>query len=341
MPEIQAMSLEKQQDHLQKVSRTFALTIPLLPPDLRDYVGNAYLLCRIADTLEDDPKADAVQKIVWLKDFAFLAFNGFQNEALLISLRDKALLLVKDGAKEAEYALLEDMIEVINRTLSFPRMQIDILSRGVGVLASGMADKIAETKINSEDDVDDYCYMVAGVVGELLASLFFNITVKSSSPRMEVMAKAVSFGEGLQLTNILKDRYEDSTRNVSFLPRVAEDKRKDEIDFYIKKTMGHLDDALDFVLSVPAKEKGIRLFCYFNVAMAIMTLKKIAKNPFGKSSDLKISRSDVKRLAALCRFAVGSDFLLNMLHRHLSCRMQRQRQDVKKLYAKVSRWHTL
>ena len=85
MPEIQAMSLEKQQDHLQKVSRTFALTIPLLPPDLRDYVGNAYLLCRIADTIEDDPKADAVKKAVWLKDFAFLAFNGFQNEALLIS----------------------------------------------------------------------------------------------------------------------------------------------------------------------------------------------------------------------------------------------------------------
>ena len=202
MPEIQAMSLEKQQDHLQKVSRTFALTIPLLPHDLRDYVGNAYLLCRIADTLEDDPKADAVQKIAWLKDFAFLAFNGFQNEALLISLRDKALVLVKDGAKEAEYALLEDMIEVINRTLSFPKMQIDILSRGVGVLASGMADKIAETKINSEDDVDDYCYMVAGVVGELLASLFFNITVKSSSPRMDVMAKAVSFGEGLQLVKM-------------------------------------------------------------------------------------------------------------------------------------------
>ena len=202
MPEIQAMSLEKQQDHLQKVSRTFALTIPLLPPDLRDYVGNAYLLCRIADTIEDDPKADAVKKAVWLKDFAFLAFNGFQNEALLISLREKALLLVKDGAKEAEYALLEDMVEVINRTLSFPKMQLDILSRGVGVLSSGMADKIAETKIKNEDDVDDYCYMVAGVVGELLASLFFNITVKSASPGMDIMAKAVSFGEGLQLTNI-------------------------------------------------------------------------------------------------------------------------------------------
>lgn len=341
MPEIQAMSLEQQQDHLQKVSRTFALTIPLLSAKLADYVGNAYLLCRIADTIEDDPKAPAVKKVVWLKDFAFFAFNGFKNKKALESLRNRALALVKDGAKAAEYALLEDMSEVIGRTLTFPKMQLDILSRGVGVLASGMADKIAETSIVSEDDVDDYCYMVAGVVGELLASLFFNINVKSASAQMSVMPLAVSFGEGLQLTNILKDRYDDSARSASFLPSVAENKRKDEIVYYVKKTMGHLDDALDFVLVVPAKEKGIRLFCYFNVAMAIMTLRKIAKNPFGKSSDLKISRADVKRLAALCRVTVGSDFLLKTLHRHLSCRMQRMRQDPSKLYAKVSRWNNL
>ena len=48
------MSPERQMEHLQKVSRTFALTIPLLPPQLTDWVGNAYLLCRIADTIEDD-----------------------------------------------------------------------------------------------------------------------------------------------------------------------------------------------------------------------------------------------------------------------------------------------
>ena len=48
-----AADLAWQHATLQEVSRTFALTIPQLPPGLRDVVGNAYLLCRIADTIED------------------------------------------------------------------------------------------------------------------------------------------------------------------------------------------------------------------------------------------------------------------------------------------------
>ena len=51
------IQFDRQQEHLAKVSRTFALTIPLLPTELIDYISNAYLLCRIADTIEDDPKA--------------------------------------------------------------------------------------------------------------------------------------------------------------------------------------------------------------------------------------------------------------------------------------------
>ena len=39
---------------LPLVSRTFALTIPQLTLELVDVVGNAYLLCRLADTIEDD-----------------------------------------------------------------------------------------------------------------------------------------------------------------------------------------------------------------------------------------------------------------------------------------------
>ena len=47
---------------LEEVSRTFALTIPQLPPPLYIAVGNAYLLCRIADTIEDEPKLTPEQK---------------------------------------------------------------------------------------------------------------------------------------------------------------------------------------------------------------------------------------------------------------------------------------
>ena len=51
-----------QAELLAKVSRTFALTIPQLPAPLADWVGNAYLLCRIADTIEDEPALSCEEK---------------------------------------------------------------------------------------------------------------------------------------------------------------------------------------------------------------------------------------------------------------------------------------
>ena len=61
---------ETYQEHiLQGVSRTFALTIPQLPPGLRQPVSNAYLLCRIADTIEDEPALRPEQKRYFSQEF--------------------------------------------------------------------------------------------------------------------------------------------------------------------------------------------------------------------------------------------------------------------------------
>ena len=61
---------ETYQDYiLQGVSRTFALTIPQLPSGLRKPVSNAYLLCRIADTIEDEPALSADQKRHFSRQF--------------------------------------------------------------------------------------------------------------------------------------------------------------------------------------------------------------------------------------------------------------------------------
>ena len=48
------MTRDRQDEHLQLVSRTFALTIPMLGNPLADWVGLAYLVCRTLDTVEDD-----------------------------------------------------------------------------------------------------------------------------------------------------------------------------------------------------------------------------------------------------------------------------------------------
>lgn len=327
----QAITSERQHQHLIKVSRTFALTIPLLPKEIADQISNAYLLCRIADTVEDDPKAPVDKKRAWLKEFADFASGGFADEMQLMSLSSKAVELVEKGAKESELALIKEMIPVLKRTLSYPQPVRRILSRGVAILCYGMAKSLNGVTIATVQDVDEYCYFVAGVVGELLACIFARA---DSNIDKEVLLKlSVSFGEGLQLTNILKDRLEDAKRGVSFLPDDAQS--SEGMAKYLALTKGHLDDALDFILHIPVTQCGIRKFCLLNICMAVATLRLMQDSSFSKK---KITRRKVKLLYLLTSLCAGNNFFTKVLYRIAGCGLKSQREDPEKLRERVSKW---
>src|SRR5215472_17511271 len=77
------LSDEAYQDHiLPGVSRTFALTIPELPPALRTAVTNAYLLCRIADTIEDEPALSPAASLHFLQRFVAVLYGREPASAL-------------------------------------------------------------------------------------------------------------------------------------------------------------------------------------------------------------------------------------------------------------------
>ena len=67
--------------------------------------------------------------------------------------------------------------------------------------------------------MDEYCYYVAGVVGEMLTELFCDYSGAIDRNHDELMQLAVSFGQGLQMTNILKDIWDDQKRNMCWLPQ--------------------------------------------------------------------------------------------------------------------------
>lgn len=332
------LSLQKQNDHLQKVSRSFALTIPVLNARLQDIIANAYLLCRIADTVEDDPALGTDKKIQWLYDFARLADRLFADEALALSLKDRSEVL-KDSAKEYEYCLMLDMVEVIQRTLSYEKPYIEVVARGVALLSYGMAQHLETTSIGTLEDLDSYCYSVAGVVGELLARLFAIDENMEESVRKHLIVLSVSFGEGLQLTNILKDRSEDIKRGVSFLPPLDADEKESVIK-YTAVTAGHLFDAIDFICSLPKDKSGSRMFCLTNVIMALLTLKKIGKNPFGDQSCLKISRRQVFIVYALCKLFCRNNSALRLIAYTASSGLTIQKRDYSELYHRVSMWQS-
>lgn len=331
------INFEQQQNHLKNVSRTFALTIPLLPEELIDYVSNAYLLCRIADTIEDDPLAAVSKKYSWLQEFYSFCANDFSDDMLLLSLHKRGCELVKNGAKECEFALLEDMPGVIARTRNFPQKIRAVLSKGVSILSIGMAKSLNGVEIRELIDVDRYCYFVAGVVGELLAALFSEFDHRID--KNALMTLSVSFGEGLQLTNILKDRAEDRKRNVSFLPPCREEDYKKMVFSYIEICQGHLDDALDFICLVPAKDYGIRFFCLLNIAMATATLKVISKADVYSDAKLKISRNKVKLLYCFCKISARSNMLTKFLFRWLSHGIKRIKRNPLTLRNSVSCWN--
>lgn len=325
--------------HLNQVSRSFAITIPFMAEPLKDYVALAYLLCRIVDTVEDDAVADITDKITWLSDFSFLADEEFADMEVLRHLQQRSLELTKSGSNPDDVALLKDTEAAVNLLLTFDEEVKKVICHGVAILAFGMSSslrrRLADEKINNLDDVDNYCYFVAGVVGEMLAELFCLMEPKID--HRELMELAVSFGEGLQLTNILRDRNKDEARGVHFLPNNS---NAEEILEFVALTQGHLDDAIEFICTLPHSSscKGMRLFCLTNVAMAMYLLRQVARKPLDPKCDYKISRSKVKRLFILCKFANRSNFATKLLSFYLSFGMKRQRRNARHLRDKVSIW---
>lgn len=318
-----------QNEILQYVSRTFALTIPELPEPLCKVVANAYLLCRIADTIEDDKSMPAEQKREYAERFIEVVKGNTDAE----SFAEGLFPLLSPTATEAEHDLIANTAPVIRITHSFNERQRSALERCVSIMAEGMVRyQDAETLDGVADleDMGQYCYYVAGVVGEMLTELFCDYSPEIDAQREEMMKLGVSFGQGLQMTNILKDIWEDHERGACWLPQDIFNKHgvdirhkvlgqnKPGFDDALVELLGvahaHVYNALVYTLKIPAKEKGLRRFCLWALGMAVLTLEKIRQNPnFTNGQEVKISRRSVKVTIFLTSLFVGNDWALNAL----------------------------
>ena len=104
---------------LQGVSRTFALTIPQLPRELRKVVGNAYLLCRIADTIEDEPALEAARKREYLRRLVHVVAGRVPAGPFAAELRP----LLSGATTDAERELVEKTASVVHLTHRFRAAQ--------------------------------------------------------------------------------------------------------------------------------------------------------------------------------------------------------------------------
>ena len=203
---------------LQGVSRTFALTIPELPSPLSRVVANAYLLCRIADTIEDDKHLPFSEKRKFSEQFIRVVAGRDPSESFAAELFPR----LSHSASAEEQDLVKNTSAVIRITHSFNPRQRAALERCIRIMADGMSryqEENVSNGLKDQEDMDKYCYFVAGVVGEMLTELFCDYSDEIDRHRDELMRLAVSFGQGLQMTNILKDIWDDRKRGMCWLPR--------------------------------------------------------------------------------------------------------------------------
>jgi farnesyl-diphosphate farnesyltransferase len=322
---------------LPEVSRTFALNIPVLPAPLEHTVTVAYLLCRIADTLEDEARGPAEDRAGLLAELAALVALTDGWRARAPAFTQRALAAIRDEAAPAERELLAHTAQVLDALAGLPDWARPPITRCVREMTRGMA-LVARTR--SADGVPTglpdleatltYCYYVAGTVGEMLTALFVEYSDRAARRVGELAPRAQSFGRALQLTNILRDVREDLERGSCWLPRpmmeahgltprtllLAENRAQAValLDELIGVARREVERAFEYALALPVEEPGLRLFCLWPLFFAVLTLGALRGNPaVFDTAGVKIGRLAVARIMGLTRERVASDAALRTL----------------------------
>jgi farnesyl-diphosphate farnesyltransferase len=279
-------------DLLQKTSRTFALAIPLLPEPTRNQVGIAYLLFRIADTFED--------AVLWTRERRLAALDRFVE--LLDRDPSAAEALTRDCLREppvehAGYRELVARMQLVLRDFgALPLPARVAVRRHLIRSVDGMkqfvrrSDEQNRLTLSSIRDLRDYCYSVAGIVGEMLTELYLLDRPELADSAEELRERAASFGEGLQLVNILKDAPADAQEGRVYLPPGVE--LQALLDLAGRALTG--SEEYVAVLRRAGAASGLISFNAFIAGLARMNLRVLAARGLGA----KLSRSEVASVAA-------------------------------------------
>lgn len=308
---------------LPRVSRTFALCIPLLPRRLEYPTLVAYLVCRVADTVEDA-----------------VSLTGEVKRRLLASWA-RGLAQPDDDAAEVRAAfeapgsdderLAANADRVLREFHRLEPVEQDAIRPWVSEMCAGMAEFAVRRPlaIGTVEELDRYTYYVAGTVGHLLTRLFRLADPRPLASRYRRLeALATSFGRGLQLTNIIKDVSDDRRRGWSFVPRqlcqwagirpedLDDERHRGEarrvLAALIEKAKRHLSDALAYSTTVPRRLYGVRLFCLSSLFFAVRTLRLAEGKDrlLDPAHRVKISRAQVRRTLAVTRMVAPSNLLV-------------------------------
>lgn len=319
---------------LKSVSRSFYLTLRILPAGMRAPVALAYLLARAADTIADTSIIPPNQRLAFLLSLR-AQVRGERDEDALRRIADEVGRQQKDSS---EKILLESLGAALIVLSELSESDRDAVREIVTTLTTGMefdlrtfpdesSGKIAALREYAE--LDRYTYLVAGCVGEFWTRMTYaHLPGTLREPQQTMTDRGIRFGKALQLTNILRDCAKDLRIGRCYLPSILlerskltpqqlllpeSSRRARPILFELIATdLDHYRQAIDYTLALPRLSIRLRLACLWPILIGLETLRLLVRNEQwlepGKAS--KIRRNDVYRIMARSACVASSNHSL-------------------------------
>lgn len=298
---------------LAAVSRSFYLTLRVLPAGVREPVALGYLLARLSDTVADSAATPAQERLALLKRMEeIIAKNGEAREfcsalkALLPAIPDEGEQRLLEQAA-ALFLLYRELDEADRRDVAWvlgiilTGQQLD-LERFSNAGAEGRVIALANAQ-----DLDDYTWRVAGCVGEFWTRICFRHLPDYAGKSLEEMIPlGIGLGKGLQLINILRDAPADLRAGRCYLPQEelglpAEellrrpDAARPVVEHWEKQCEAWLEQGRRYVVEL--RPWRLRLACFLPWAIAVRTLERMREEPPLESARrVKVTRGEVWRL---------------------------------------------
>lgn len=285
-------------DILKGVSRSFYLTLRVLPGSVREPIGLAYLLARAADTLADTTVLPQNQRLHYLHCFK----DYISNPAAAGRCEEIRCVLQDTLANPDEVRLLARLPQLFALFAAQPEPDRKLIRQVITMLTEGMvfdlntfaSEESGEIRaLQQQSELDRYTYLVAGCVGEFWTAMSMaHVPALAHWNRETLTEQGVRFGKGLQLINILRDLPRDLRIGRCYLPQAWLDQRqlgmaqllepaislqaKPLLDQGIALALQYFEAAEHYVLAIPRRCLRLRLAALWPLMIGLATLERLS-----------------------------------------------------------------
>jgi farnesyl-diphosphate farnesyltransferase len=302
-------------DLLKDVSRTFYLTLRVLPASIRRQIGLAYLLARATDTIADTQLVPLEQRLQALQAFRARILGKSQTPLEFSE-------LARHQGAPGERTLLENCEASLALLQSLTPPDLELVREVLNTITSGQeldlrrfagASAQRVVALRTDAELDDYTYRVAGCVGEFWTKMCrAHLFPKAALDDAWLLAQGVRFGKGLQLVNILRDLPADLRQGRCYLPAerlsacglkpedllepASEPRLRPLYNTYLDQAEAHLRAGWGYTNALPRRCVRVRLACAWPILVGLETLKLLrAGNVLDPRQRIKVSRGQVKK----------------------------------------------